>query len=80
MDHVVVILIELGRRPGGALVASDGYDNEGTRLRHADDRFVPLVLTTLPDRLGAFGFTDVGIDRGEYDFRFHARKPAQDGS
>jgi SAM-dependent methyltransferase len=63
-------------RPGGALVASDGYDNEGTRIHHSDDLFVPLDPVALPARLGAFGFTDVAVDRGEYDFRFIARKPA----
>jgi len=62
-------------RPGGALVASDGYDNEGTRVHHAGDLFVPLDPVALPARLGAFGFTDVAVDRGEYDFRFIARKP-----
>jgi len=62
-------------RPGAALVASDGYDNEGTRLHHADDLFVPLDPAALPARLGDLGFTDIAIDRGEYDFRFIARKP-----
>jgi SAM-dependent methyltransferase len=63
-------------RPGAALVASDGYDNEGTRLHHSDDLFVPIDPEALPARLAALGFTDVAVDRGEYDFRFIARKPA----
>lgn len=62
-------------RPGGVLVASDGYDNEGTRKAHEDDLFVPLDPDELPSRLQAAGFTGVGVERGEYDFRFHARKP-----
>lgn len=62
-------------RPGGALVGSDGYDNERTREAHIGDQFVPLVPETLPRRLGAIGFRDVTVDRGEYDFRFYARKP-----
>lgn len=62
-------------RPGGALVGSDGYDNEGTRQAHIGDQFVPLVPETLPERLSAIGFSDVTVDRGEYDFRFYARKP-----
>jgi SAM-dependent methyltransferase len=62
-------------RPGGALVGSDGYDNESTRLAHVGDQFVPLIPETLPERLGAIGFTDVKVDRGAYDFRFYARKP-----
>jgi SAM-dependent methyltransferase len=61
-------------RPGGALVGSDGYDNEPTREAHAGDQFVPLAPETLPERLGAIGFSDVAVDRGEYDFRFYARK------
>ena len=62
-------------RPGGVLVASDGYYNEGTRLHHVDDVFVPLDPEALPVRLSDIGFTDVAVDRGEYDFRFIARKP-----
>jgi len=62
-------------RPGAALVASDGYDNERTREAHVDDQFIPLDPERLPQRLAAAGFTDVTISRGEYDFRFCARKP-----
>jgi SAM-dependent methyltransferase len=62
-------------RPGGALVASDAYDNERTRQHHVDDLFVPLDPQTLPDRLGAAGFTDIAIEPAAYDLRFHARKP-----
>ncbi len=62
-------------RPGAPLVASDGYDNEGTRLHHAGDLFVPLDPDTLAARLGELGFVDVTLDRGAYDFRFAAWKP-----
>jgi len=62
-------------RPGGHLVASDALDEEGTRLRHEDDVFVPLDPERLPSRLAAAGFADVGVRIGEYDIRFHARKP-----
>jgi len=62
-------------RPGAALVASDGYDNERTRQAHVGDQFIPLDPERLPQRLMAAGFTDVVISRGEYDFRFCARKP-----
>lgn len=64
-------------RPGGVLLASDGYDDEGTRQAHVGDLFVPIDPDTLPPRLAGIGFTDVGVERGEYDFRFHARKPAR---
>ena len=44
------ILAELLRvlRPGGALVGSDGYDNESTRQAHVGDQFVPLIPEALP--------------------------------
>jgi SAM-dependent methyltransferase len=63
-------------RPGGAPVGSDGYDNQGTRQAHEDDLFVPIDPQALPDRLGAIGFTDVAVGRGDYDYRFGAQKPA----
>jgi SAM-dependent methyltransferase len=62
-------------RPGGVLVGSDGYDDERTRLGHVDDVFVPLDPDLLPSRLARIGFTDTAISRGDYDFRFCARKP-----
>lgn len=62
-------------QPGAPLVASDGYDNEGTRLHHQDDLFVPLDPEALPARLEDIGYTDIAVDLGEYDFRFIARKP-----
>jgi SAM-dependent methyltransferase len=73
------VLAELLRvlRPGGALVGSDGYDNERTRRAHIGDQFVPLDPETLPERLGAIGFSDVTVDHGEYDFRFCARKASR---
>jgi SAM-dependent methyltransferase len=61
-------------RPGASLVVEDGYDNEGTRARHADDVFVPLDLDALPDRLKAIGYVDVVLDQAVYDIRFCARK------
>jgi SAM-dependent methyltransferase len=63
-------------QPGGSLVASDGYDDDRTRKGHVDDVFVPLNPETLSGRLRDAGFIDVTIERGVYDFRFHARKPA----
>ena len=54
-------------QPGEALVASDGNDNDGTRLHHKDDPFVPLDPETLPARLGDIGDPDVAVAPGEYD-------------
>ena len=62
-------------RPGAALLASDGYDNERTREAHVGDQFIPIDPEGLPARLAAAGFTDVTISRGDYEFRFCARKP-----
>ncbi|UGT61968.1 class I SAM-dependent methyltransferase [Nocardia asteroides] len=63
--------------PGGVLLGSDSYDDDRVRAAHVDDLFVPLDPSTLPGRLAGLGFTDVTIDHGEYDFRFHARRPAR---
>lgn len=71
------ILAEIRRvlRPGGILVGSEGYDNEGTREAHVDDVFVPIDPDTLPRRLERLGFIDALVDRGDFHFRFCARKP-----
>jgi SAM-dependent methyltransferase len=61
--------------PGGIFVGSDGYDDERTRQAHLDDLFVPVDPENLPKRLEAVGFSKVNITRGDYDFRFDARKP-----
>ena len=73
-DRVFAELLRV-LRPGGVLVGSEGYDNERTRRAHVGDQFVPVDPEGLPRRLGAIGFTEVGVEHGEYDFRFHARKP-----
>ena len=62
-------------RPGGLFVGSDGYDDERTRQAHLDDLFVSIDPETLPERLENVGFTHVHVTRGQYDFRFDARKP-----
>ena len=60
---------------GGAFIGTDSIDSEPIRAGHADDIFVPVDPGTLPSRLQGVGFTDVSVDPGEYQFRFHARKP-----
>ena len=65
-------------QPGAALVASDAYDDEGTRLHHTDDLFVPLEPESLPRRLMDIGYTAVAVALAEYDFRFIARKPTSE--
>ena len=62
-------------RPGGAYVGTDSRDLDYIRAGHADDIFVPVDPDTLGVRLEAAGFTDVGIDIGEYHVRFNATKP-----
>lgn len=64
-------------RPGGNLVGVDSVDTERIRLAHVDDVFVPLDPEALPGRLERAGFTDATVTRwGEYQVRFHARKPS----
>jgi len=62
-------------QPGAMLVGCDGYDDPRTREAHEDHTFVPLDPDALPARLTGLGYADVRIDRGDYDFRYAARKP-----
>jgi hypothetical protein len=58
-------------------VAKCAVVNDGTRQAHDGDLFVPMDPDQLPDRLATIGFTDVVIDRGDYDYRFSAKKPSR---
>jgi hypothetical protein len=62
-------------RSSGALVATDSVDSEAIRAFHVDDVFVPVDPDTLGSRLEGVGFTNVGIDVGDYQVRFNATKP-----
>jgi SAM-dependent methyltransferase len=61
-------------RRSGTLVAADSLDSDLIRQFHVDDVFVPVPPDTLGARLGDAGFTDVVIDVGDYQMRFHATK------
>jgi SAM-dependent methyltransferase len=61
-------------RPAGVLIAADSVDSELIRAFHVDDVFVPVAPDSLGARLEAAGFTDVAIDVGDYQMRFHATK------
>lgn len=71
------ILAELHRvlRPGAALFATDSRDLDVIRSFHLDDVFVPLGEDTIAPRLTKAGFVEVGIELGDYEVRFSARKP-----
>jgi SAM-dependent methyltransferase len=61
-------------RPRGAFIGTDSVDSELLRQFHVDDVFVPVDPDTLASRLEAVGFTDVDIERQEYQVRFTAVK------
>ena len=65
-------------RPGGAFIAADSVDSDMIRAGHVDDIFVPVDPETLGSRLEAVGFTNVGVDVGDYQVRFNATKPITD--
>jgi SAM-dependent methyltransferase len=62
-------------RPDGVFVGADSLDLDVIRAGHVDDVFVPVDPGTMSDRLEASGFTNVGVDVGDYQFRFKASKP-----
>ncbi|HXQ74935.1 MAG TPA: class I SAM-dependent methyltransferase [Acidimicrobiales bacterium] len=47
--------------PGGALVAADGIENEGTRAFHTDDVYNPIDPDDLRRWLAAAGFSAIEI-------------------
>jgi SAM-dependent methyltransferase len=61
--------------PTGAFIGTDSVDSEPIRLFHVDDIFVPVDPDTLPSRLEAVGFTNVGVEVADYQVRFNAVKP-----
>jgi SAM-dependent methyltransferase len=65
-------------RESGSFVGTDSVDSESIRRFHDDDVFVPMDPDQLVHRLERIGFTEVGIEPGDYEFRFIARKPEHD--
>jgi SAM-dependent methyltransferase len=63
-------------RPGGMFVGVDSLDLDIIRAGHTDDIFVPVPPDTLVPRLESAGFEAATVDVGDYQMRFHARKPA----
>ncbi|MHB8512454.1 MAG: class I SAM-dependent methyltransferase [Actinomycetota bacterium] len=70
------IFCEVNRvlRRGGNFVGVDSLDIAPIRAGHVDDIFVPIGPGTLKDRLEAASFTEVELDIGDYQMRFHAKK------
>jgi SAM-dependent methyltransferase len=62
-------------RPGGTFLGVDSLDLEPIRLFHEDDVFVPMDPETLPARLEAAGFSNVAVDKTDFEVRFSARRP-----
>ncbi len=70
------LFAEIGRvlRPGGIYIGADSLDTEAIRAGHQDDVFTPVDPDTLAQRLQRAGLTVTRIDRGDYQFRFVAKK------
>jgi SAM-dependent methyltransferase len=62
-------------RPAGLLLGVDSLDLEPIRQGHVGDTFNPVDPGTLPGRLASFGFSDIRVERMDYQFRFSALKP-----
>jgi len=62
-------------RPGGVFAGTDSRDLDTIRAAHVGDVFVPVDPDTLAARLERVGFSDVGIEVGEYQIRFNASRP-----
>jgi SAM-dependent methyltransferase len=76
-EHQDRLFAEVARvlRPGGTFAGVDALDIDVFRAGHVDDTFVPAPPDTLPSRLESAGLEAVSVDVGDYQMRFHARKP-----
>ncbi len=61
-------------RPRGIYVGADSLDLEGIRAAHHDDIFTPVDPDTFAQRLQRVGLTVTHLDKGDYQFRFVAKK------
>lgn len=63
-------------RPGGIFVALEIPDGWLTRVVHIRSTFVPVVLETARERLGAAGFSDVSAESRRGAIRLRATRSA----
>ena len=61
---------------GGAFAGADSIPNLRWNIAHLFDTRVPVDPGTFGERLGAAGFTDATVRRGDEVFSFRAQKPA----
>ena len=60
-------------QPGAALVASDSLGSDELEAHHEDDTYNPVDPTSLPSRLAAAGFEQVGVRINEFGWAAIAR-------
>ncbi|WP_437720347.1 class I SAM-dependent methyltransferase [Sorangium sp. So ce861] len=64
--------------PGGIFAGADSMPSLGFRLLHVFDTMVLVDPATLPRRLSAAGFVDIGVEAApRRAFKFRARKPTR---
>jgi len=67
-------------KDGGIFLGVDALDLEPIRQGHVDDIFNPVDPDTLSRRLDSVGFSNIRIERRDYQFRFVAAKPGSSQS
>lgn len=71
------VFAEIARvlQPGGAFVAGDSLARPELEAHHEGDTYNPVDPTTLPARLAAVGFVDVGVKTNDIGWSAVAYKP-----